>query len=113
MNPPRAVFASYLIRIRPGSRINPQYLYLFFLSDGYWDQIRASARGGAQPNVNATLLGEICLPLPEIAVQQRIAAGLDARMAEIARLRAGIAGELETINALPAALLRQAFNGEL
>jgi restriction endonuclease S subunit len=53
------------------------------------------------------------LPLPEIAVQQRIAAGLDARMAEIARLRAGIAGELETINALPAALLRQAFNGEL
>ncbi len=45
--------------------------------------------------------------------QQRIAAALDARMAEIAQLRATLAAQLDAINALPAALLRQAFNGEL
>lgn len=113
VNPPRAVFASYLIRIRPAPSIDPRYLYLFFQSDGYWIQIHASARGGAQPNVNATLLGEICLPLPDLVQQQHIAAALDARMAEIARLRASLIAQLDAINALPAALLRQAFNGEL
>ena len=55
-NPPRAVFASYLIRVRPNSQIYPDFLYTFFQSDEYWKQIRMRARGGAQPNVNATLL---------------------------------------------------------
>jgi type I restriction enzyme S subunit len=113
VNPPRAVFASYLIRIRPSERIDPKYLYLFFQSDEYWDQVRVSARGGAQPNVNATLLGAIELPLPPLPDQRRIAAHLDARMAEIARLREALEAQRDAVNALPAALLRQAFNGEL
>ncbi|HEY8324974.1 MAG TPA: hypothetical protein VIG77_10820, partial [Ktedonobacterales bacterium] len=58
-------------------------------------------------------LGNILIPVPSLAHQQRIAAALEARMAEIARLRASIAAQLDAINVLPAALLRQAFNGEL
>ncbi len=34
-------------------------------------------------------------------------------MAEIARLRQTLEAQRDAINALPAALLRQAFNGEL
>jgi type I restriction enzyme, S subunit len=58
-------------------------------------------------------LQNLSIPVPSISEQTHFAAALDARMAEIARLRESIAGELETIYALPAALLRQAFNGEL
>ena len=111
--PPRSVFASYLIRLRPNNEVTAEYMYAFFQSDGYWKQIRASARGGAQPNVNATLLGAIALPLPTISEQRHIAARLSERMAAVERTRKALVTQLATINALPAALLRRAFSGEL
>ena len=111
--PPRAVFASYLIRLRPGGEILGDYLYSFLQSNGYWEQIRASARGGAQPNVNATLLGAITLPVPSISTQSRIAAVLAEKMATADQLRTGAERQLALISALPPALLRRAFSGEL
>lgn len=72
-NPPRAVVASYLIRIQPSSKILPQYLYYFCQSSNYWKQIEANARGAAQEGVNATLLSSLILPLPPLAEQKRIA----------------------------------------
>jgi len=111
--PPRAVFASYLIRLRAKSDVAPEYLYGFFQSDGYWRQIRAHARGAGQPNVNATLLGSIELPIPSLADQQRIAAQLSAQMASGERLRRTLTEQLDAINTLPATLLRRAFSGEL
>ena len=71
-NPPRAVFASYLIRIQPSSQILPQYLYAFCQSSNYWKQIEANARGAAQEGVNATLLSSLILPLPPLEEQKRI-----------------------------------------
>ena len=52
------------------------------------------------------------IPLPPLAEQKRIVGILKAQMAAVETARAA-AGELETINALPAALLRRAFAGEL
>jgi type I restriction enzyme, S subunit len=111
-NPPRAVFASYLIRLRVDPAVAlPDFVYLFFQSEVYWDQLRGFARGAAQPNVNATLLGQIKLPLPPLSDQRRIAADLAARLAGAERLAEGLRAELAAIEALPAALLRAAFQG--
>lgn len=112
-HPPRAVFASYLIRIRPSPAVTAEYLYAFFQSDRYWQQIRAAMRGGAQPNVNATLLGALALPLPSLSEQRQIAPGLSEEMAVAEALRKRAEEQLHAINALPAALLRRAFSGEL
>lgn len=112
-NPPRAVFASYLIRLKPSEEIIADYLYAFFQSDSYWRQIRQSARGGAQPNVNATLLGAITLPVPPLSEQRRIAVQLSAQMTSEERLRRTLVEQVEVINRLPATLLLQAFSGEL
>lgn len=71
--PPVAVFASYLIRLKPSTDIFPEYLYYFTLSQYYWRQIRANSRGAAQEGVNATLLSSIELPLPPLEEQKRIA----------------------------------------
>lgn len=109
-NPPRAVFASYLIRLRLKKEVNAEYIYAFFQSDSYWQQIRLSARGGAQPNVNATLLSALQLPLPPLPEQQRIAAILTEQMAAVERARAAAEAQLEAAEALPAAYLRAVFN---
>ena len=49
-------------------------------------------------------------PLPE---QKRIVGILSDRLSTIDKARAATEAQLQAINALPAALLRQAFNGEL
>lgn len=113
-DPPRAVFASYLIRLRPAKDvIDPEYLYAFLQSDGYWRQLRMASRGGAQPNVNATLLGNLELPIPSTGKQQAMLSNLREQMAHVTKLTEVIERELETINFLPAALLRRAFTGGL
>ncbi len=112
-DPPRAVFASYLIRLRPKNEMLSDFLYSFFQSTEYWQQIRNNARGGAQPNVNASLLGSLFFPLPPVSFQKRIAAILNEQIAEADKLRKSINIQLDTIKSLPAALLRQVFGGKL
>ncbi len=71
--PENSVFASYLIRVRPGSRINPSYLFGYFQTDAYWKQISESATGSTQPGVNSTKLGQLKIPVPPLAEQERFA----------------------------------------
>lgn len=82
--PEGAVFASYLIRVRPSHAVNSMYLSFFFRSEEYWSQIRGTMVGAGQPGVNASRLKEIRIPIPfpddpvrSLAEQKRIAAILD------------------------------------
>ena len=71
--PERAVFASYLIRLRPRPSVIAGYLHAFFQSDDYWAQISEEKEGSAQPNVNGEKLSSLNIPLVEPALQQEIA----------------------------------------
>jgi type I restriction enzyme S subunit len=82
--PGSAVFASYLIRIHLPSHVDAQYVHLFMQSPGYWDQIAAHRHGAVQPNMNATQLRALLVPLPSLAEQQKIAGTLQAVDAKIA-----------------------------
>jgi type I restriction enzyme, S subunit len=75
--PEQAVFASYLIRVRPLPLIDPVYLSWFFQTPQYWAQISRSSTGTAQAGVNASKLKDLELPLPPLPEQRRIAAILD------------------------------------
>ena len=68
-----AVFASYLIRVRPSPQVAAEFLYAFFQSDDYWEQIASSKEGSAQPNVNGQKLLDLVLPVPDRATQKVIA----------------------------------------
>jgi len=70
---PEALFASYLIRITPNSRISSQFLNLIFNSHIYWKQIGQTLSGSAQGGVNATFLSRIKIPLPRMFEQELIA----------------------------------------
>lgn len=97
-NPPRAVNASYLLRLRPNRHvIEPEYLNLFLGSTAYWSQLYEAARGAAQPNVNATTLSGILLPVPRPDEQRRIAVGLKTQLAEVETARQAAQAQLREV----------------
>jgi type I restriction enzyme S subunit len=60
-----AVFASYLIRIRPRIEIlNPEFLYYFFQSSYYWNEIAGGISGSAQGGFNASKLQAMSVRFP-------------------------------------------------
>jgi type I restriction enzyme, S subunit len=69
----RAVFASYLIRLRPKPGVFAGYLHAFFQSDAYWTQISDEKEGSAQPNVNGEKLAALQIPHVELKLQHAIA----------------------------------------
>ena len=70
--PYASVYASYLIRIRLINGISANYIYHFFNSYCYWEQVTDKAVGVGQPNCNGTALRELFIPLPSQAEQIRI-----------------------------------------
>jgi len=77
-DPPNgAVFASYLIRVKPSENVDAGYLAHFFRSSSYWRQIEKKTQGAAQGGVNASSLSQLEVPLPPLDEQRRIAAILD------------------------------------
>ncbi len=99
---PRAVFASYLIRLRATDEVLPHYLYAFFQSDRYWHQIKGAIRGAAQGGVNSTTLSSLVLPLPDLMEQRQIAGQLE-EADRLCRTRRYALGLTDTF--LPAAFL--------
>jgi type I restriction enzyme S subunit len=97
--PNEAVFASYLIRVRPGNRINPVYLSHYFNTPEYWAQIQKEAQGAGQPGVNSTKLKTLSIPLPPLPEQRRIADILDKADA-IRRKRRNVPSVRELIKSI-------------
>jgi type I restriction enzyme, S subunit len=94
--PAGAVFASYLIRVRLRSNAEPRYIAHFFKTKDYWAQVTKSARGAAQPGVNASSLSRLRIPLPPLSEQLRIADILDKSDALRAN-RHGAIAQLDTL----------------
>jgi type I restriction enzyme S subunit len=72
-DPPDAVFASYLIRVRAGKDLEPGFLIQFFQSHGYWQQVDANKHANLKKGVNGSILSELLLPLPPLPEQKKIA----------------------------------------
>lgn len=107
--PADAVFASYLIRVRLPAAVEPRYVSRYFQTPEYWAQIARSARGVAQPGVNATTLKSLTIPLPPLPEQRRVAAILD----KADDLRAKRRAALDQLNGLTQSMFLEMFRSLL
>ena len=80
-NPETSVFASYLIRFKP--LINEQFVAFFLKSPSYWDSISEKSLGIAVPNINASKLKQIEIPLPPLQEQHRIVSAIETLFARL------------------------------
>lgn len=71
--PPRAVAASYLIRIRVTTDIKAEYLLWFLRTPAGQEQLAQRAVGSVVPNLSSQRLATVVIPLPTPAEQQMIA----------------------------------------
>ncbi|MEW6455880.1 MAG: restriction endonuclease subunit S [Acidobacteriota bacterium] len=112
--PRPAVFASYLIRFRlKPDYVLPEYFFYFALSEQYKSFISEQIKTVAQPNINAKQYQILEIPLPPIETQQRIAIDLKEKLAQVEKLQSAISNQKSALDALPQAILRKAFRGEL
>ena len=109
--PLEAVFASYLIRFKP--LIDRQFLAYFLQSPDYWVAIADEKLGIAVPNVNATKLKSITLPIPPVAEQNRIVAKIEELFSELDKGIESLKAARAKLNVYRQAVLKHAFEGKL
>ena len=105
----KSLFASYLIRAIPSKIISAYFLKLFMESPIYWKQLYDAAWGSGQPNVNATSLTNLNLPLPPLAEQKAIVEKVDKLMNIINQLEQQIKHRKQLAEDLMQTVLREAF----
>ena len=108
--PPEAVFASYLIRLRlVDKKLLPEFVSLFLQTSGYWKSIKDGSTGSAQGGFNATKLGALSIPIPPLPEQQRIVGILDEAFDGIAAAKANAGKNLQNARALFESHLQAVF----
>jgi type I restriction enzyme S subunit len=107
-------FASYLIRVRVDqTKVLPRYLAYFLNSTKGRSEIDSRRRTSAgQFNINSENLRSIPLPVPPIAVQQRLLEQLEQREVQANRLVAELTSTNSAGEGLRKAILRRAFAGD-
>jgi Restriction endonuclease S subunits len=101
-----------LIRISPSSSVESLYLW-------YYLQTIKGGKEAVEDNavtiatVKASDLVMLEIPLPSLLEQQQIVAVLNEQTAFAEKAQQSLKDQLDLINKLPAALLRQAFTGKL
>jgi len=110
----KAVFASYLIRIKFSKDISSKLYWYFSKSKLYWDQVKQLSAGSAQPQFNGGALKQIIFLFPKsVSEQQSITAKLDALSAKSKKLESIYKQKIADLEELKKSVLKKAFTGEL
>ncbi|QIB50014.1 restriction endonuclease subunit S [Pseudomonas sp. OIL-1] len=110
---PKAVYASYLIRVRCLDDISIEFLSSYFRSPDYWSQITAFSAGIGQPNVNGTKLKNLSVPIPPLAEQKVIADKLGTLLAQVENTKARLERIPQILKRFRQSALAAAVSGRL
>ena len=102
----------YVFRV-DHSPADPHFIAAFMRSPFYLRRAPITTAPGQLPRIRTDEVASVLIALPPIGEQKRLLAELTGVTAPTAKLRRYAEAEQEAIEALPAALLRQAFSGEL
>lgn len=92
----KAIFASFLIRIRfPKDVVNPIFYWHFSQSNLFWDQANKLVSKAGQPQFNANALKRVKMPIPPLFEQNSIVLTLDKFDALANDISIGLPAEIE------------------
>lgn len=95
--------------VRPRNGLSSFFVNMWFRSQQFLDWRDKQARGANIQNLRFSQLAKLTIPLPPLPTQRRIAEELKAQLAEVDRARAALQAQLETIDALLNATLRDSL----
>ena len=99
--------------LRPGKSIISEIIWFYLRQPDLLIEATEHFTGAVgQQRLPHDYLACLKIPLPPLSEQKRIAAILKEQMAAVDKARMAAEAKLEAVNALPAALLRQAFGGK-
>jgi type I restriction enzyme S subunit len=100
--------------LRPSNEVLSEWIWYFIRQPYFLKEAAAYFTGAVgQQRVPDSFLSKYIIPLPLIEVQQRIVYELNEKMIQVENLQSTTRNQESALNALPQAILRQAFNGEL
>jgi len=106
-------FASYLVRLRTTQRADPCFLNYLVNCNGFLSFARKLAIPSVQQsNLNSTRYCRILIPRPPVQEQREIAAYLVGKLAELARVVAGIESQIEQLTAYRKSLIHECVTGQ-
>jgi len=94
------------------SFFSQEFLYYLLSSPSIYSEFEKLSAGSTVKNLNIQLVSGVSVPHPPLEEQKRIAGILNDQIAVVELAEESIQQEIETIEAMPAALLRKAFSGE-
>jgi type I restriction enzyme, S subunit len=112
-NIPESIFASYLIRVRFKQSILDKYVYNYFQSLHYWQQITEGQVGIGQPNVNGTKLGQLVVPVAPTGEQQQIVSKIEELFSELDKSIEQLKIIQRQLKVYRQSVLKWAFEGKL
>jgi len=100
--------------LKPSQKIISEWIYFFVRQSTVLNGATNYFKGAVgQQRVPKEYLMSLEIPLPLLLEQKRIATLLTEKLAGVERLKKTLEEQLQAINLMPSAILRQAFNGEL
>jgi type I restriction enzyme, S subunit len=106
-------FGAFCAAVRPKKGINPHYLALFLQAPAYWRQITKKALGVNINNLRRGDLESLELPLPPLAVQERIVAGIEKQFSRLDEAVAILKRVKANLKRYKATVLKAAVEGHL
>lgn len=108
-------FASYLVRLRVDEeKLLPYYLNYYLNTKNTQNVLKEMATKAVnQSNINAEKLKSITIPLPPIKTQQKVVSYLDEISNKMEKIKQIQKEKMQSLKALKASILDQAFKGEL
>ena len=96
--------------IRGDGSLDSEFLSFYFASNEFQKFIMGSQVGATRQALTKAMIENFRVPFTELNEQRRIESRLREQMAEMERARVAVQAQLETAQALPAALLRDVFD---
>ncbi|MEE1745421.1 restriction endonuclease subunit S [Streptomyces sp. NPDC006641] len=110
-----AIFPDLLIRVRVGSRLDPEFAAMVLRSKSARAYFKSKAKGlaGSMPKIDQAVIANFQMPVPPIEEQKRLVAEAAGKGDAISHVRSQLSRQGLRAVSLRNGLLRQAFNGAL